>query len=274
MRALCTVAAPALILLSLAFGQEPHKAQKVGGAAAPPLEARVGRFDITDAIVRDGLSELSLKNIEGLHLGFEEVIRDRIKDDPRSLSTHFSLHLENRNVREILDALCESDPRYTWTEEGNSLNIYPRGVKGSPSYLLNLPIGRIALADVSDPDQALTPLSQLFPEQQVGYFGPGLGGNTYAEPWTVVFQRLTVRQFIDRIAEHMGPQTSWVWEGGRRERMFTFLKGGFHTQKDRQPKSLPAIMELRHRGTRESRQCFALPGGGWPSRTLARHGTR
>jgi hypothetical protein len=27
----------------------------------------------------------------------------------------------------------------------------------------------------------------------------------------------------------MGPRTSWVWEGGKNERMFTFLKGGFHT---------------------------------------------
>jgi hypothetical protein len=28
----------------------------------------------------------------------------------------------------------------------------------------------------------------------------------------------------------MGPRTSWVWQGGQNERMFTFLKGGFHTE--------------------------------------------
>jgi hypothetical protein len=47
-----------------------------------PLDARIGRFEVTDAILRDGLSELSLKNVDGLHLGFEEIIRDRIQDDP------------------------------------------------------------------------------------------------------------------------------------------------------------------------------------------------
>jgi hypothetical protein len=95
---------------------------------------------------------------------------------------------------------------------------------------LNLRIDKIIVNGIPDPDQALTPLSKLFPEQQVGYAGSGLGENTYAEPWTAVFDHLTVRQFIDRIAEHMGPRTSWVWQGGKNERMFTFLKGGFHTQ--------------------------------------------
>jgi hypothetical protein len=59
-----------------------------------PPDARIGWFDLTDAILRDGLSELSLKNVDGLHLGFEEIIRDRIQDDPRGGSVHFSMHLE------------------------------------------------------------------------------------------------------------------------------------------------------------------------------------
>jgi hypothetical protein len=201
-----------------------------------PLDARVGHFDVTDAILRDGISELSLKNVDGLHLSFEEIIQDRIQDDPRGLSAHFSLHLENKEVREILDALCESDSRYTWSEEGNYINVYPRTTKNDPSYLLNLRIDRIVVTDIPDPDQGLTPLSKLFPGQQVGYFGPGLGDNAYTKPWTVVFEGLTVRQFINRIAEHMGPRTSWVWEGGQGERMFTFLKGGFNTSRGTEKK--------------------------------------
>ncbi len=194
-----------------------------------PLDAWIAHLDITDAILRDGLSELSLKNVDGLHLGFEEIIRGRIQDSPRTNSPHFSLHLKDKRVREILDALCESDPRYTWSEEAASVDVYPKATTRDPSYLSNLVIDHIVINGIPDPDQALTPLSKLFPEQQVGYFGPGLGDNTYAEPWTTAFEEVTVRQFINRIAEHMGTQTSWVWQGGRDERMFTFLKGGFHT---------------------------------------------
>lgn len=212
----------AFLLLGIS-GLAPAQSQAVS-----PLDVTVMHFDVTDAIFREGISELSLKEIPGFHLGFEELIRERIQDDPRVLSPHFSLHLEARSVREILDALCRSDGRYTWEQDGNTVNIYPLAIKNNASYLLNQRIGRMVVENVPDPNQALTPLSKLFPEQQVGYFGSGLGSNTYAKPWTAVFDNLTVRQFINRIAAHMGYQTSWVWEGGEGERMFTFLKGGFH----------------------------------------------
>lgn len=236
MRILITPVCLILLLRALAFGQDPHSLQSTEGRAKAALEARVSFFDVRDAILRDGLSDLSLKNVDGLHLGFEEIIRDDIQDDARALSTHFSLHLENKSVRQILDALCQSDPRYTWSEDAASINVYPRAAKQDPSYLLNLRIDPIAVADIPDPDQALTPLSKLFPEQQVGYFGPGLGDNTYSESWTAVFEHLTVRQFINRIAEHLGSRNSWVWGGGRQERMFTFLKGGFRTAREAEKK--------------------------------------
>jgi hypothetical protein len=234
-----TYTGPILVLVllgTLVHGQESHRKQSRQAPAMSPLEVKVSRFDVTDGILRDGISELSLKNVDGLHLGFEEIIRERIQDDPKALNPHFSLHLQNKSVRQILDALCESDARYTWSEDLASTNVYPRSTRDDSSYLLNLHIDRIVVHEIPDPDQGLTPLSKLFPEQQVGYFGPGLGDNTYTEPWTAVFDRLTVRQFINRIAEHLGPRTSWVWEGGQQERMFTFLKGGFHLPQETEQK--------------------------------------
>jgi hypothetical protein len=217
-----------LLFGALAYGQDLHSRQAGSRPVRSPLDVQVSRFDVTDAILRDGISELSLKNIDGLHLGFEEIVRDRIQDDARAIGGHFSLHLADKSVRAILGALCESDPRYTWSEDTTSINVYPRATKDDLSYLLNLRIDHIVVNNIPDPDQGLTPLSKLFPEQQVGYAGGG-GENGYIEPWTTVFERVTVRQFINRMAEHMGPRTSWIWQGGKNERMFTFLKGGFHT---------------------------------------------
>ena len=214
---------------ALVFGQAvpANKGSQVG--VKRPLDVRVEHFDVTDAILRDGTSELSLKDIDGLHLGFEEIIRNKIQDDPGEQSPRFSLHLAGKTVRELLDELCKSDARYAWSEDEATINVYPRVVVGEPSYLLDLWIEKLMVNRFPDPDQALVPLSRRFPEQQVGYAGPGLGDNTYAEPWTATFDHLTVRQFVNRIAEHMGPRTSWVWQGGKDERMFTFLKGGFRT---------------------------------------------
>lgn len=225
----------ACLLLAL-FAQSLSLDRRDQSSAKLALQARMDHFEVADAILRDGLSKLSLASVEGLHLEFEEIIRDRIQDDPRTASPHFSLHLDGKTVGEILDALCKADQRYTWSEDESSINVYPRIAKDDPSYLLNLRIDRIAVSDIPDPNQGLTPLSKLFPEQQVGYFGSGLGDNRYPEPWTASFERLTVRQFINRIAEQMGPQTSWVWQGGKNERMFTFVKGGFRTSRQDEQK--------------------------------------
>ena len=183
------------------------------------------QFDVTDGILLDGLAELSSKQIEGLHLGFEEIIRGNINDDRRTLNPHFSLHLKDNTIGETLDALCASDTRYSWSTDGLSINVPPRGE--GPAYLLNLRLERISLNEVPDPDQALTPLSRLLPNEPIGYFAPGLGDNQYAQPWTVAFGQVTVRQFINRLAEHMGPRTSWVWAGGSSERIVHFRKGCF-----------------------------------------------
>jgi len=209
------------------FGQQVTTARNQ--VTPRPKDVKIERFDLSDAILRDGVSELSLERIDGLHLGFEEIIRSNIQDDPWIITPHFSLHLRNKSVGEILDALCASDLRYIWSEDGDTINVYPRAINSDPSYLLNLRIDGIVLEDKPDPDQALTPLSKLFPAQQVGYFGPGLGDNTYPQLWTTTFEDLTVRQFVNRIAEHMGLRTAWIWQGGKGERMFTFVKGGFHT---------------------------------------------
>lgn len=203
-------------------------------AAKSPLDTVIADFEVNDAIVRDALSELSLKGVDGLHLGFEEIIRDKIQDDPRAAGPHFRLHLQNATVRTILDQLCRSDGRYLWSQDGDTIDVYPKGTDADSSYLLGLQIRTIELTDTPDPNQALTPLSRQFPTQQIGYAGPALGDNAYSRPWTTTFENLTVRQFINRIAEHMGSQTSWVWQGGSQERMFTFLKGGFHTSRPNQ----------------------------------------
>jgi hypothetical protein len=192
----------------------------------PPLDWKVPIFELKDAIVRDGVAKLASNPIEGLHLGIEEVLRENIYDDLRARNPHFSLHLENRTVRQILDALCDSDSRYVWSSDGVSINVYPKVAAGDPAYLFNRLLERIIVTNIPNPDQGLTPLSKLLPNEQIGYAGIG-NDPEYSKPWTATFDRVTVRQFINRLAEHVGPRSSWIWQGSRNERMFTFQEGGF-----------------------------------------------
>ena len=113
----------------LALGQEKANPQAGQNLSTSSLDTDIGHFDLDDAILRDGLSQLSQESVGGLHLGFEEIIRDRIQDDPRNLNPHFSLHLTNTTVRKVLDALCGNDTRYAWSEDGASTNVYPRAAE-------------------------------------------------------------------------------------------------------------------------------------------------
>jgi hypothetical protein len=195
----------------------------------PPLEQKVSHFELRDAIFREGIAELSSNPIEGLHLGFEEVLRGNINDNPRTQNPHFSLHLKNKTVREVLDILCDSDSRYVWSSDGVTINVYPKAAPApNPSYLLNYKLERITVTDIPNPDQGLTPLSKLLPNEQIGYAGVG-SDPEYAKPWTVTLEHLTVRQFINRLAEHLGPRSVWIWQGSKNERMFTFQEGGFQS---------------------------------------------
>ena len=222
------LAALVLLLAAMSSGQVPVAADADHAPASSVLDYRIEHFEVKNGILRDGIAELISNVGEGLLIGVEEIPRGSIRQDPRTNAVHFSVRLENKTVRDVLNALCDSDPHYTWSADGASINVYPKAEAADRSYFPNLIIDRIVLDAVPDPDQALTPLSKLFPEVQVGYIQMG-GENTYAKPWTVTFERVTVRQFVNRIAEHIGAQTSWIWQGDQREKMFTFLRGGMGT---------------------------------------------
>ena len=83
------------------------------------------------------------------------------------------------------------------------------------------------MSGVSNPEHALTPLARLLPDEQLGYAGVG-GDSSCAQRWTTRFEDVTVRQFINRVSEHIGPRGSWILSGSKDQRFFFFFKFGFH----------------------------------------------
>lgn len=205
---------------ALAVGFGPEKA-----GSAPPLTRKVQHFDLVDKTLIDGIAQLSTAQ-DSLHIGIEEILRDKHSDSSVQ-EIRFSLHLKDVTVKYILDTLCNFDARYAWSVDHLSINIYPRGITEDREYLLNHEIQQLSLDNVPDADQALTPLARHFPGEQMGYLQAG-GDVTYLQPWNAVFHDLTIREFINRVAEHLGPSSSWIFQGSKDERMFTFQKGGFH----------------------------------------------
>lgn len=196
--------------------------------ATPPLKddqlsARIESFTLANASFLDALSELSSQSGSESHFGVEEVLQDRVSMQPEPL---FSLKLKDKSVREILNALCKLDPRYSWFRTGSSINIVPRLVKADSSYFLNRRIDQVILREITNPDEVFTPLHKKFPKEPMIYMQSG-GDISYLKPWTATFRNITVRELINKVAEHIGPRTVWLMYGSKRAPVFTFERGGF-----------------------------------------------
>ena len=222
------VASSVALLLFLLAGASKGQTGTVPTDDSPTASAlsyKVADFDIKDATLVEALSKLSLEPIAGLHLGIEEIIRDK-GSEVADRSVRFSLTLRDVNVRGILDTLCESDNRYTWSADGSSVNVYPREIIGNSSYLLNRELDSIALEKINHPFDALNTLTRLLPGEQLGIAQAG-PYNGYPEAWTASFSHLTVRQLMNRLSEHDGPRGGWIWGGSVGQRFFAYFERGF-----------------------------------------------
>jgi hypothetical protein len=216
-----------LLVLTVSYYGHPTPVSTEDSPSTPALNKKLGHFDLTDATIIDGLSKLSDEPIAGLHLGIEEIIQDK-SFEPPDRSIRFSLRLDDLTVGDILDMLCKSDRRYVWSVDGSSVNVHPRETIGNSSYLPNRELESISLKNINGPADALTPLMKLVPGEQLGYAGIGMGiNNDYPEPWNTVFNKLTVRQLMNRLSEHNGPRGGWIWSGSRGQRFFAFFERGF-----------------------------------------------
>jgi hypothetical protein len=112
--------------------------------------------------------------------------------------------------------------------DGETISVFPRNSLRDTTFFLNRKIAQLELRNVPDPEEALTPLAKLLPDEQLGYAGLG-GDSSYAQPWTMTFEDLTVRQFINRISEHVGSRGGWILHGSKGHRFFFFYKFGFHS---------------------------------------------
>src|SRR5467141_3984868 len=68
-----------LILGHCGYGQTTQIGNENQRSASSP-NYRVAHFEVTDSTLIEALSKLSLEPIAGLHLGIEEILRERFSD--------------------------------------------------------------------------------------------------------------------------------------------------------------------------------------------------
>jgi hypothetical protein len=187
------------------------------------LDSRVPQFELNKESLLDGLWKLARGSVP-FGFGFEKLLKSKLSD-PDTPDPSLTLHLQNKSMREILDALCEADPRYTWSADDGIVDVFPRATVGDDSYLLNRRLPRFELKNATDIQNGLLAIARQLPPpvEQIAEAQLG-GGDPYPpEPWSIALEDVTVREVINRIASHGGPYGIWIFGGAKDFRAFSFF---------------------------------------------------
>jgi hypothetical protein len=227
--AICVVVIVGIVVLPAALlgAQEKNRGDQI-------LSERVRQFALTNETVLGGLRKISSEQNQ-FRFGFEAVLRSRFSDPPLP-EVRFSMHLEDRTIRQILNALCEADRRYKWSIDGAIVNVYPRSSSLDRNYLLNRRLSKFYVRGITDVEEGLLAIARQLPPpvEQIAHVQVGGDASYPAEPWTASFADLTVRQVVNRLTEHMGPHACWTFDGAGDLGTFAFYKWGFHEATDDQ----------------------------------------
>jgi hypothetical protein len=200
-------------------------------AAANFLNTKVAEFDLQNQTIVDGVWKLA-RAPEPFAFGFENVLKKKL-GDPDVPDPRFSLQLQDKTVREVLDELCREYSRFTWSMDGTTVNVFPRVIINDASYLLNRNLERYDLKNATDVDKGLFAMARELPPpfEQIAHAQAG-GGDPYPpEPWTVTYYNLTVRQVVNRLALHGGSCGIWIFGGAQDFRSFGFFNTYLHCYK-------------------------------------------
>jgi hypothetical protein len=188
-----------------------------------PLEARVPAFELRNETLLDGLWKLARGPVP-FGFGFERVLKQKLSG-PDVPDPQLTLHIQNQSIRGILDALCKADPRYTWSVDGAMVDVFPRDVVGDSTYLLNRHLSGFDLKNATDVQNGLLAIVRQLPPpvEQIAQAQAG-GDDPYPpRPWNITLENVTVRQVINRLAEHGGPYGIWIFGGSKEFRAFGFF---------------------------------------------------
>jgi len=190
------------------------------------LEIRVPEFKLQNETLLDGLWKLT-RIPAPFWIGYEDTLRRKGEGMlPAPPGRDLSLSLVNKTYREIFDALCRADSKFTWSADGDTVNVYPRAVVGDPAYLLNRRLAQFELQKATRVEEGLLAVARQLPPpfEQVAVVQFS-GDDTYPpQPWTISFQQVTVRQVVNRLAAHGGGCGVWTFGGAIDFRRFAFFR--------------------------------------------------
>ncbi|MGH9862042.1 MAG: hypothetical protein ACRD35_01315 [Candidatus Acidiferrales bacterium] len=138
-----------------------------GAAETPPspkketvLGFRLTSFSVKGVGMEEALRELRRKDYTKVLIGFEKIPHRQREEENR-----ISVGEANTSVGEVLERLCEADPRYTYEViDGILINVLPRGAKNERNNLLNMLISRFSVHGAYTSGGVIQSVAEFSPE--------------------------------------------------------------------------------------------------------------
>jgi hypothetical protein len=190
-----------------------------------PFDQKVALVELREETIFDAIGRLNQSydvaiSIEGI-----------LPNQGTIANPKFQAKIENRTVSEVLTWLCALDGRYMWVRDGTMANLFPKTLHNDSHYFFNRRLSVLKFEQVQQLDDAvLAVVHQLDdPNEHIVFLGIG-GTQSFAQPWTAKFHDITVREALNRIAEHLGPTYGWQIGGTTKARiiMFHYKLGAHH----------------------------------------------
>jgi hypothetical protein len=158
----------------------------------------------------------------GLPLSVEYPLTEKISQ-PGPKFRSVTATVPPGTVSQVLDALCNLDPTFTWIRNGNMVNAVSRSLANDPHFFLNRKIDELTFENVRNVADALIKTTAQLPgpKEQIAIHQTGMSLD-FAKPWTVTLKDVTVREVLDQIAEQFGSSYGWQFYGAQNFRMITF----------------------------------------------------
>jgi len=204
----------------------------VNSEAQSFLDLKVDEFVVDKATIEEALAKL---HEYGIRVCLEKVPRPRGSEEKR-----VSLQLSEVSIRNILDEIVKSDPRYEWEyvtlPTGCDLvSVLPKGAKGDPEDLLNTKVAAFKVDDITI-EEAISNIYDFCPElqQRIRYGGRAgsilrgipMKGQRRVRKVSLLLENVTLREILNElICMSSNSGAGWLFEFIIDE---SYPSGGYH----------------------------------------------
>ncbi|MFI5175756.1 MAG: hypothetical protein ACHQKY_12910 [Terriglobia bacterium] len=191
-------------------------------AAVDPFEKDIGIFELHEQTFLDGLAKLNGMTDFGFSV---ELILKPSLSSPNPENPRFSGRIDNATLRQALIWLFQLDKRYTWTEDKDMINVFPKEkMEGGEGYFVNRRIPYIEYVNVKSwSDAVFFSVGQLPGRKEqiaIQLVGPK---PDFPKPMTSHYTNISVREAFNVIARQCGKGWGWVLRGTALDfRLITF----------------------------------------------------